>query len=161
MTSSLDRFIAGAHALGVVVEPAEFPDGTRTAADAAAASGCDVAAIVKSLVFIADEEPILVLVSGSNRVDEELLAASLGIQSLRKATAEEARAATGYAIGGTPPFLHTGTGLRATYCDRDLLAQRTVWAAAGGPTSVFPIDPQTLVRIAAAHITDVRRSGDA
>jgi prolyl-tRNA editing enzyme YbaK/EbsC (Cys-tRNA(Pro) deacylase) len=114
----------------------EFPQGTRTAADAAAAIGCEVGAICKSLVFRVGEEPLLVIASGANRVDE-------GRFGAEKADAAFVRDQTGFAIGGVPPFGH----LRAieTIVDEDLLAYATVWAAAGTPSSVFPIAPAELV----------------
>jgi prolyl-tRNA editing enzyme YbaK/EbsC (Cys-tRNA(Pro) deacylase) len=114
----------------------EFPQGTRTAADAAAAIGCEVGAICKSLVFRVGEEPLLVIASGANRVDE-------GRFGAEKADAAFVRDQTGFAIGGVPPFGH----VRAieTIVDEDLLAYATVWAAAGTPSSVFPIAPADLV----------------
>jgi prolyl-tRNA editing enzyme YbaK/EbsC (Cys-tRNA(Pro) deacylase) len=114
----------------------EFPQGTRTAADAAAAIGCEVGAICKSLVFRVGEEPLLVIASGANRVDE-------GRFGAEKADAAFVRDRTGFAIGGVPPFGH----VRAieTIVDEDLLAYATVWAAAGTPSSVFPIAPADLV----------------
>jgi prolyl-tRNA editing enzyme YbaK/EbsC (Cys-tRNA(Pro) deacylase) len=114
----------------------EFPAGTRTAADAAAAIGCEVGAICKSLVFRVGDEPLLVIASGANRVDEERFGAV-------KADAAFVREQTGFAIGGVPPFGH----VRAieTVVDEDLLAYETVWAAAGTPSSVFPLAPADLV----------------
>jgi prolyl-tRNA editing enzyme YbaK/EbsC (Cys-tRNA(Pro) deacylase) len=114
----------------------EFPAGTRTAADAAAAIGCEVGAICKSLVFRVGDEPLLIIASGANRVDEARFGA-------RKADAAFAREQTGFAIGGVPPYGH----VRAieTVVDEDLLAYPTVWAAAGTPSSVFPIAPADLV----------------
>jgi prolyl-tRNA editing enzyme YbaK/EbsC (Cys-tRNA(Pro) deacylase) len=114
----------------------EFPEGTRTAADAAAAIGCEVGAICKSLVFRVGDAPLLIVVSGSNRVDEARFAAE-------KADAAFVREQTGFAIGGVPPYGHA----RAieTVVDEDLLLYETVWAAAGTPSSVFPIAPAELV----------------
>jgi prolyl-tRNA editing enzyme YbaK/EbsC (Cys-tRNA(Pro) deacylase) len=114
----------------------EFPAGTRTAADAAAAIGCEVGAICKSLVFRVGDEPLLVIASGANRVDEERFGAV-------KADAAFVREQTGFAIGGVPPFGH----VRAieTVVDEDLLGYETVWAAAGTPSSVFPLAPADLV----------------
>jgi prolyl-tRNA editing enzyme YbaK/EbsC (Cys-tRNA(Pro) deacylase) len=150
----VDRFLARAVDAGLDPEIREFPAGTRTAADAAAAVGCDVAAIVKSLVFVADDRPVLVLTSGANRVDEAVVAAALGASGLRQATADEVRDATGYAIGGTPPFGHV-TDLPVV-CDRDLTHLEVVWAAAGSPTTVFPLAPSELVRVTGAQVVDVR-----
>jgi prolyl-tRNA editing enzyme YbaK/EbsC (Cys-tRNA(Pro) deacylase) len=114
----------------------EFPEGTRTAADAAAAIGCEVGAICKSLVFRVGDAPLLIVASGSNRVDEARFDAE-------KADAAFVREQTGFAIGGVPPYGHA----RAieTVVDEDLLAYETVWAAAGTPSSVFPIAPAELV----------------
>jgi prolyl-tRNA editing enzyme YbaK/EbsC (Cys-tRNA(Pro) deacylase) len=114
----------------------EFPQGTRTAADAAAAIGCEVGAICKSLVFRVGDEPLLVIASGANRVDE-------GRFGAEKADAAFVRDRTGFAIGGVPPFGHVQT--IETIVDEDLLAYATVWAAAGTPSSVFPIAPGDLV----------------
>ena len=155
MPAPEDRIRAAADALGVAFAPRTFPEGTRTAAEAAAAVGCDVGAIVKSLVFVADGDPVLALVSGANRVDTARLATALGAGSVRKADADEARAATGYAIGGTPPFGHSGTGVTRVLCDPDLLQHAVVWAAAGGPTSVFPLSPTDLIRATGAEPVDL------
>jgi prolyl-tRNA editing enzyme YbaK/EbsC (Cys-tRNA(Pro) deacylase) len=124
----------------------EFPEGTRTAADAAAAIGCEVGAICKSLVFRVDDEPLLVIASGANRVDEARFGAV-------KADAAFVREHTGYAIGGVPPYEHVRP-LR-TIIDEDLLAYETVWAAAGTPNSVFPIATDELVRRTGASVQRV------
>jgi len=157
--AAAQRFAVLAAAAGVEVDVAEFPAGTRTAADAAAAVGCEVAAIVKSLVFMADGRAVLVLTSGANRVDERLLATELGAAEVRKATADEARAATGYAIGGTPPFCHTGDGFDTVLMDPDLLEHAIVWAAAGTPEAVFPLAPTRLRDSARARTVDVTTRG--
>ena len=157
MSGAIDRFIEAAQAQGLHPEVRRFPEGTKTAADAARAIGCDVGQIVKSLVFTArgpgaGAGPVLALTSGSNRADVELLAALLGADSVRRATPEEARAATGFAVGGTPPFGHPGRV--RTLCDRDLLAYDEVWAAAGTPDSVFPLSPADLLRVSGASIAE-------
>jgi prolyl-tRNA editing enzyme YbaK/EbsC (Cys-tRNA(Pro) deacylase) len=115
----------------------EFPAETRTAQDAAAAIGCDVAQICKSLVFRVGDEPLLIVCSGANRVDE----ARFGAQ---KADAGFVRRTTGFSIGGVPPFGHPAPV--PTVVDEDLLAFDVVWAAAGTPRSVFPLAPAELVR---------------
>jgi prolyl-tRNA editing enzyme YbaK/EbsC (Cys-tRNA(Pro) deacylase) len=115
----------------------EFPADTRTAQDAAAAIGCDVAQICKSLVFRTADGPLLIVCSGANRVDEARLGA-------RKADADFVRRTTGFAIGGVPPFAHPEPV--PTIVDEDLLAFDVVWAAAGTPRSVFPLAPDELVR---------------
>lgn len=129
-----------------------FAATTRTAPDAAREIGCSVAEIVKSLVFIADGAAVVVLCSGDRRVDESRLASALGAATVRRASAAEAKSATGYSIGGVPPFGH------ATACrvlaDRALLSLTMVWAAAGLPDAVFPIDPADLVRASEAALGD-------
>ena len=102
----MDRFIQAARVEGLHPDVRRFPEGTKTAADAARAIGCDVAQIVKSLVFMADGRAVLALTSGANRVDTADLGRACGAAEVRRATPEEARAATGYAVGGTPPFGH-------------------------------------------------------
>jgi len=129
-----------------------FPDSTATAAEAAKAIGTTVERIVKSLVFMADDQPILVLVSGSNRVDTDRLA-KLTNAKITRANADQVRAATGFPIGGVPPISHT-TQL-TTYVDADLLQYDEVWASAGTPHSVFPIKPETLLEITHGHLADV------
>ena len=121
----------------------EFPEGTRTAQDAAAAIGCDVGQIVKSLVFVRDGEPLLVLCSGANTVDAERL-------GLTKADADLVRRATGFAIGGVPPYGHPAA--LETLIDEDLLGYDEVWAAAGTPRSVFPLTPAQLVERAGGTV---------
>jgi Cys-tRNA(Pro) deacylase len=153
VADGVTRFTARAAELGVAVRVVEYPQGTRTAADAAAAIGCDVAQIVKSLVFITDSGPVLALTSGANRVDERTLADHLGAASIRKADAQEVRDATGYAIGGTPPFGHART--LPIVCDRDLTSFEEVWAAAGTPSSVFPLAPDELLEVTGASVIDV------
>lgn len=152
---AIERFTAAAREKGLAPEVHRFPDGTRTAADAAAAVGCDVAQIVKSLVFEAGGRPVLVLTSGANQVDEAKAAAALGLETLRKADASTVRETTGFAIGGTPPLGHL-TPL-PTVVDEDLLAYEEVWAAAGTPDSCFPVAPTLLVTAAEATVADVKR----
>ena len=145
MSGALERFTDAARALGLQPEVRRFPEGTKTAVDAANAIGCDVGQIVKSLVFMAGEESVLALTSGSNRVDEDSLAAAAGGVSARRATPEEARSVTGFAVGGTPPFGFPEPV--RTFVDEALLAFEEVWAAAGTPDSVFPLSPDDLVRV--------------
>jgi prolyl-tRNA editing enzyme YbaK/EbsC (Cys-tRNA(Pro) deacylase) len=141
----------GSAGLGVTVK--EFPQGTRTAVDAARAVGCDVGQIVKSLVFVAGGRPVVALVSGANRLDERKLGAVAG-EPVTKADPEAARAATGYAIGGVPPFGHATEV--PVYMDRDLLGHRVVWAAAGRPDSVFEIGPERLRELSNATVADIK-----
>ncbi|MER5752291.1 YbaK/EbsC family protein [Streptomyces sp. NPDC002088] len=131
-----------------------FPDATRTAAEAAAAIGCELSQICKSLIFAADGVPVLVLMDGASRVDVELVRQELGAEKVTRAKADVVRETTGYAIGGVPPFGHrTRTRVLA---DRSLLGHDIVWAAAGTPYSVFPMEPKTLVAHAGAALVDVR-----
>jgi len=130
-------------------EVRELDDSTRTAADAAAALGCAVGAIANSLVFVADGEPVLVLTSGAHRVDTAHLAGAMGWSSLRRATADEVRAATGQPIGGVAPLGHRSA--LTVLIDADLRAFPTIWAAAGTPHSIFPTDFDELRRVAAAR----------
>jgi prolyl-tRNA editing enzyme YbaK/EbsC (Cys-tRNA(Pro) deacylase) len=141
-------------ALGCVAQVREMPDSTRTAADAAAACGCDQGAIVKSLIFKGADSGrgILVLTSGANRVHENRLGRRLG-ERLIRADADFVHAATGYAIGGVPPLGHA-TAMRVVM-DRDLQAYPEVWAAAGTPSAVFPVTPNELARITGAEALDV------
>ncbi len=147
------RFITEAAALGITVEPVVYPEGTKTAADAAAAIGCDVAAIMKSLVFMADDRPVVVLMSGDLRVDLAKVSAELGDAAMRRASLDEVRVHTGYAAGGTPPIAHaTSIDVLA---DVSLRRYDEVWAAAGTPTSVFPADREQLVEVAGARWVNV------
>jgi prolyl-tRNA editing enzyme YbaK/EbsC (Cys-tRNA(Pro) deacylase) len=150
---SVERFLREAERLGLSIQVREFPEGTRTAGDAARAIGCAVGQIVKSLVFVAGAQPFLALTSGPNRADVARLADLIG-RPVRRADAEEARIATGFSIGGTPPFGHPRP-LRV-FLDRDLLSYDEVWAAAGTPNTVFPIAPKDLVRAAGAEPADFR-----
>jgi len=143
VSKSIGRVEAAAREWGMTIEVRRFPQGTKTAGDAARAVGCQVAQIVKSLVFVADGEPFLALTSGANRADPGRLAGLLGASEVRRASPEEARTATGFAIGGTPPFGHPQR-LRVLV-DRDLLSHTELWAAAGTPDAVFPIGPGPLL----------------
>jgi prolyl-tRNA editing enzyme YbaK/EbsC (Cys-tRNA(Pro) deacylase) len=153
MHPNVDRVTAAAREGGLEISVTRFPEGTRTADDAARAIGCSVAQIVKSLVFMADDEPILALVSGANRVDVARLAAAVGASTVRRATGDEARAAGGYAIGGVPPFGHAQP--LTVLVDRDLLAHQVLWAAAGLPDAVFAIAPDDLVRVSGGRVSEL------
>ena len=152
MTDAIDRFIEAARAEAIEPQVRRFPEGTKTAADAASAIGCQLAQIVKSLVFMGDGTPLIALTSGANRVDPTRLAAVAGVAEVRRASPEEARAATGFAVGGTPPFGHPERV--TTYLDPALLAFQEVWAAAGTPDSVFPLIPSDLQRATRAEPAD-------
>ncbi|MFE5024600.1 YbaK/EbsC family protein [Streptomyces sp. NPDC056656] len=146
-----------------------FPEATRTAQEAAAAIDCELSQICKSLIFAAwgspllersrelgGGVPVLVLMDGASRVDVELVRRELGAEKVTRAKADVVRATTGYAIGGIPPFGHvTRTRVLA---DRSLLDHDTVWAAAGTPYAVFPMDPKSLIAHAGAALVDVRES---
>jgi len=137
---------------GLDFEVREMSETTHTAAEAAAAVGAPVEAIVKSLVFALDGEPLLILVSGPNRVDTALVGEYVnGV--LNKADAQMVKEASGYSIGGVPPFGHS-TSLRCLM-DKDLLALEMVWAAAGSARAVFPISPRRLAELSSAEIVRV------
>lgn len=139
------RVRAAAAAAGLAIAPRIMPGSTRTAQEAAAACGCDVAQIVKSLIFRgrASGNPYLLLVSGKNRLDEAKAAATVG-EALERPDAAFVRAATGFSIGGVAPF--GSTRPMACFHDPDLMAFETVWAAAGTPLSVFEVAPGALIR---------------
>lgn len=153
MAGGRERFLERAAAVGLEVEPQRFPAGTRTALEAAAAVGCELDQIVKSLIFVADGRQVLALTSGGHRVDTARLAATLGADDVRKADADEVRSATGYAIGGTPPIGHD-TDL-VTLIDPHLLDYDVVWAAAGTPMDVFPLVPERLLELTGGRVEDV------
>lgn len=146
--------LAGGHADGIV----EFPEGTRTAEDAAAAVGCSVAQIAKSIVFRAGEQAVVVIASGVNRVDAKKLEVAIG-ETVKRADAEFVRAATGFAIGGVAPVGHVGTPILVF--DRDLLGLHPIWAAAGSPSHVFMTEAAALVRITGALVADIRQEEQA
>ncbi len=148
------RVEAALRAQGLVREVIELGESTRTAAEAAAACGVDVAQIVKSLVFLAGGDPVLVLASGANQVDETRLAALTG-KPIRRADAAAVRAATGFAIGGVPPVGHARA--MPVFIDRDLTRHAELIAAAGTPRAVVRLSPDELCRITAGTVTDLRR----
>ncbi len=164
MASGPERFAqATAH---LPITPQRMPDSTHTAAEAAAAVGCEVGAIVKSLVFVAAHEPapgaedsdaarrepVLALVCGDNRADLDALAAVVGAR-IDKADAATVKLATGYSIGGVPPLGHPAPV--RTVIDRDLLRFDTVWSAAGSAYDVFPASPQHLVEWTGGELADI------
>jgi prolyl-tRNA editing enzyme YbaK/EbsC (Cys-tRNA(Pro) deacylase) len=154
MSAAIDRFLEAAEVLGHDVEVRRFPEGTKTAADAARAVRCDIGQIVKSLVFMADGRAVLALTSGANRVDTAKLAVLSGATQARRANADEVRAATGYAIGGTPPFGHPRP--IPSFIDQDLFGYEEIWAAAGTPDSVFRTTPEELRTAAGAGPADFK-----
>jgi prolyl-tRNA editing enzyme YbaK/EbsC (Cys-tRNA(Pro) deacylase) len=153
------RVADAARRAGLEVEIRRFPQGTRTAEDAARAVGCAVGQIVKSLVFIVDGDPVLVLVAGDNRLDPQRLVSALHAGSARRATGEEVRAATGFAIGGVPPLGHASP--LTTVIDADLLRHERVWAAAGLPDAVFAVSPADLARATGAVRAEIAAGAGA
>ena len=140
---------------GFEVAVEEFPEGTKTAEDAAAAVGCDVGQIASSLVFRAGESLVVVVTSGANRVSEARLADHLGVapDDVSMADPGEIRDVVGWSIGGVPPFCHEDD--LPVLFDETLSRYDTVWAAAGTPEAVFPVDPAELRRLADAESISV------
>ena len=150
------RVIEAAREAGLEITTRRFPEGTKTAADAAAAIGVSVGQIVKSLVFAVDGEIVMAYVSGANQLDEKKLAAAAGGAKCSRVDADAVRAATGYPIGGVPPFGHS-TQLRV-FVDPDLLQYDEVWAAAGTWNDNFGAAPADIVRVAGGVVTDLKRA---
>ncbi|MEM9513459.1 MAG: YbaK/EbsC family protein [Actinomycetota bacterium] len=152
---NVQRVIDAGRALGVDVATRRFPDGTKTANDAAAAIGVDVGQIVKCLIFAVDDEVVLAYVSGANQLDEAKLAAAAGGAECTRVDADRVRAATGFPIGGVPPFGHTNR-LRV-FIDPDLLQHGEVWAAAGTWHDVFALAPAVLETASGGAVVDLAR----
>ena len=150
------RVMEAARERGLEITTKRFPEGTKTAADAAAAIGVSVGQIVKSLVFGVDGEIVMALVSGSNQLDEKKLALAAGGAKCARVDADAVREATGYPIGGVPPFGHS-TQLRV-FVDPDLLQYDEVWAAAGTWNDNFGAAPADIVRVAGGVVTDLKRA---
>ena len=146
-----DKVVKGARELGLDVRVQRLEASTRTVGDAARAVGCEQAEIAKSIVFVADGDPVLCIASGQHRIDHDKLAEALDVAEVRQAGAQEVRAATGFAIGGVPPFGH---GLPVVF-DRALLDHERVWAAAGDPHSLFCVEPGKLLDCTGASVADV------
>ena len=149
------RVIAAAREKGLDITTRRFPEGTKTAQDAADAIGVSVGQIVKSLVFAVDGEVVMAYVSGANQLDERKLAIAAGGSTCSRVDADVVRNATGYPIGGVPPFGHT-TQLRV-FVDPDLLQYDEVWAAAGTWNDNFGAAPADIVRVAGGIVTDLKR----
>ncbi|BAN01792.1 YbaK/EbsC family protein [Ilumatobacter coccineus] len=161
------KVVEAGRTLGVTVEPVSYPQGAKTAQDAADAVGCAVGQIVKSLIFGVDRSAgdadagdgsidlVLAYVSGANMLDEKKLAAAAGAARCRRVDADTVRSATGFPIGGVPPFGHD-TELDV-FIDPDLLQYDEVWAAAGTWNDVFAIAPDRLVTASGGTVTDLRR----
>ena len=155
MHPNVVRVVEAARALGLEIVPRRFPDGTKTAADAAAAIGVELGQIVKSLIFAVDGEVVLAYVSGANQLDEKKLALAAGGLKCTRVDADVVRQATGFPIGGVPPFGHS-TQLRV-FVDPDLLQYDEVWAAAGTWNDVFGANPNDIVRVAGGVVADLKR----
>ena len=137
-------------------EVLELPSSTRTASDASSSIGCNIAQIVKSLIFKTKktEKPILILVSGPNQVDVKHIENYMG-EKITKADADFVRKETGFAIGGVPPVGHKNM-IEFIYVDQDLLAFDKVWAAAGTPNAVFSIKSQDLLKVTSGKLMNVK-----
>lgn len=157
MHPSAQKVADAAQALGLDIEIVEFAQTTRSAQEAADAIGCDVAQIVKSLCFVVNGRATICLVSGANQLDERKLAALEGVgrKHVSRADAETVKAATGFTIGGVPPFGHV-TSL-PVYIDEDLKRFEVVWAAAGTPFAVFAIRPEALERVAGGTAVSLKK----
>jgi prolyl-tRNA editing enzyme YbaK/EbsC (Cys-tRNA(Pro) deacylase) len=140
------------NAYGIDVDVHEFPEGTKTAEDAANAISCDVAQIASSIALVADEF-VVVVTSGANRVDTRKLATHRGVHEARMAEPDEVSETLGWSIGGVPPFCHD-TDV-PVYLDETLTGFETVWAAAGTPQAVFPISPDEIVEQSDATVVDI------
>jgi prolyl-tRNA editing enzyme YbaK/EbsC (Cys-tRNA(Pro) deacylase) len=143
-----DKLAECARDLGIEVRVQRLQASTRTVADAATAMGCEEAEIAKSIVFVADGDPVVCVASGEHRVDTNKVADALDVAEVRQAAADEVRAATGFAIGGVPPFGHDLPVL----FDEALLDHERVFAAAGDPNSLFEVDPRELARCIRARV---------
>jgi prolyl-tRNA editing enzyme YbaK/EbsC (Cys-tRNA(Pro) deacylase) len=150
-----DRVADCARRLGLELHVQRLAASTRTVQDAAVAVGCDEAEIAKSIVFVADGDPVVCVASGRHRIDTNKLADALDVAEVRQAAADEVRAATGFAIGGVPPFGHDLPVL----FDESLLDHERVWAAAGDPHSLFEVDPRKLAQCVEARVVAVGDDG--
>jgi prolyl-tRNA editing enzyme YbaK/EbsC (Cys-tRNA(Pro) deacylase) len=146
-----EKVIRSAEALGLDVSVQRLDASTRTVKDAADAVGCEEAEIAKAIVFVCDGDPIVCVASGKHRIDVDKLADTLDCAEIRQAAPDEVRAATGYAVGGVPPFGHD----LPVILDSALLDHERVWAAAGDPHSLFQVDPRRLAESCNATIADV------
>jgi Cys-tRNA(Pro) deacylase len=153
---SAQRVADAAAKLGLEIEIVTFDHSTRTAEEAAAAIGCQVGQIVKSLVFTVAGQPVIALVSGANQLDTRKLAGLFGVgrKQVERANADTVREATGYAIGGVPPIGHVMR--TAIYIDEDLTRYDIIWAAAGTPNTVFAIKPDVLVQATQGQVVDLK-----
>lgn len=155
MSTPVDRVRQALATLGLDAPITEFDQSTGTSQQAAEALGVPLGTIVKSLVFLVNDQPVLVLASGANRVDTAKLGRIAG-GKVHKADAERVKAATGFAIGGVAPVGHASP--LPTYIDADLMAYDLLWAAAGSPHAVFPVTPADLVRISGGKVVDLAQT---
>ncbi|HUS94706.1 MAG TPA: YbaK/EbsC family protein [Patescibacteria group bacterium] len=142
--------------LGLALEIIEFDQTTHTAEEAASAIGCQVGQIVKSLLFLVNKKPVMALISGGNRLDEDKLAGlcDANRKQVKRADADLVKEITGFTIGGVPPFGHTS--IFPLFLDEELMAFGQVWAAAGTPRAVFAIAPATLAQLSKATISNLK-----
>jgi Cys-tRNA(Pro) deacylase len=153
---NVTRVVHAAKERGLEITTRRFPEGTKTAQDAANAIGVSLGQIVKSLVFAVDGEIVMAFVSGANQLDEKKLARAAGGLKCSRVDADAVREATGFPIGGVPPFGHS-TQLRV-FVDPDLLQYDEVWAAAGTWNDNFGANPNDIVRVAGGVVTELKRS---
>jgi prolyl-tRNA editing enzyme YbaK/EbsC (Cys-tRNA(Pro) deacylase) len=151
-----DKVVKAARELGLQVDVKTLDQPTRTVGEAASAVGCEAAQIAKTLVFVGDGDPVLVVASGAHRVDPEALAEIFDVAEVRQATADEVRVATGYPVGGVSPL---GCGLPIAF-DEDLLAYDQIYVAGGDGNTLFAVEPRTLAEAIGARVARVaeRRS---
>ena len=152
---NVERVVVAARERGLEIETFHFPDGTKTAADAAAAIGVEVGQIVKSLIFGVDDRIVLAYVSGANQLDERRLAEAAGGAKCKRVDADTVRESTGFPIGGVPPFGHASP--LPVFIDPDLLRYDVVWAAAGTWNDVFAIGPADLVAASGGTVVELRK----
>ena len=154
LSSSALKVQQALHAIGMQLEVIELPDSTRTSLEAAQALGCQVGQIAKSIIFqaLTSHRPILVIASGSNRVNEKVIAELIG-EAIRKADADFVRQRTGFVIGGVPPLGHAER--LETFIDQDLLQYLDIWAAAGTPHAVFRLTPDILLRMTGGQVIKI------
>ena len=146
-----DRLAECARELGLEMQVERLNASTRTVKEAAEAVGCEESEIAKAIVFVADGDPVLCVASGRHRIDPDKIADTLDVAEVRMAAADEVRAATGFAIGGVPPFGHDLPVL----FDESLMEHDRIWAAAGDPHSLFCVDPHLLADCIRARVVPV------
>jgi len=146
-----EKVVESGRTLGLKIDVRYMEDSTATAQEAASVLGCQQGQIAKSLVFVADGDPVVCVASGAHRVDLDLLADTLDVAEIRQASPDEVRAATGYCVGGVPPFGHD----LPVVLDEDLLDHERIWAAGGDGHSLFDVDPRRLAECTHARVARV------